>query len=436
MKFAIKLSFIFILVGSIPLFFGGVFLLSFFNDHLENVVRENLITNVGVRAQEVVRFLDHKTEQAERMTKNIENYINCVTEDENQEVTETEKPCIGNEISDAYSDYNMFFENFFILDEKGSVVFSQTEDNTMSWGSSRWFDDVKEKKETIISDVILDDKKQNLKLAILTPLSSDLEHYVVSEISIANFFQIFENEIRNNCCIFLVNSDGDILFSRNEEMTYRKIDESYPLRESFEKGKGSVDFYFNGEKNIGGFYVVDGVMWQIILLQPEKEIFGFLWIMAANYFTLIVILLLPIILSSFLISRKIMKPLKNISAVSKRVAMGDLNVRAKVMGKDEFSELAENFNKMTGEVKRVREVIEKEKKELEGKVKERTKELAELNNVLELKIQERTKDMGKKMIELEKMSKLMVGRESKMIELKKKMKEMEMYIEKLKEKNS
>ena len=51
-------------------------------------------------------------------------------------------------------------------------------------------------------------------------------------------------------------------------------------------------------------------MWQIILLQPEKEIFGFLWLMAINYFTLIIILLLPIIVFSFLISKKIMKPLK------------------------------------------------------------------------------------------------------------------------------
>lgn len=439
MKFAVKLAFIFILIGSIPLILGGVFLLNFFNDYLEKTVRDNLIVNAEARAHEAMRFLDQKIERAKKITEKIEIYIieeeGIGDEEELQEDGDKEKYYIDDSVIDTY-DYYSSFENFFILDENGEVVFSKVEDDTIDWGETQWFDEVKTRRQAVVSDIIFNEKRENLKLAIFSPIEHYDNFFVVSEIYIDNFFQIFESGMANDCCVFLVNSEGDIFFSSNKDIVYRRIDANYPLHENFERRRGGVDFYFSGEKNIGGFYVIDGLMWQVILSRPEKDVFAFLQLMTANYFNLIIIILVPIILFSFLISRKIMKPLKNISMASKRIAMGDLEVEAKVRSKDEFGELADNFNKMTKEVKKVRRVIEKEKEELENKVKERTKELKALNDSLEDEVKKRTKDMEQKIIELEKMSKLMIGRESKMIELKKKIKEMESYIEKIKRENS
>jgi C4-dicarboxylate-specific signal transduction histidine kinase len=58
-------------------------------------------------------------------------------------------------------------------------------------------------------------------------------------------------------------------------------------------------------------------------------------------------------------------------------------------------------------------------------VRARTRELQELAENLELEVQERTKDLKEKINELEKFHKLAIGRELKMIELKKRIKELE-----------
>lgn len=68
------------------------------------------------------------------------------------------------------------------------------------------------------------------------------------------------------------------------------------------------------------------------------------------------------------------------------------------------------------------EELEKMKNFLEIRVKERTKELKELAESLEEKVKVRTKELRIKMEELEKFNRLATGRELKMIELKKEIK--------------
>lgn len=65
------------------------------------------------------------------------------------------------------------------------------------------------------------------------------------------------------------------------------------------------------------------------------------------------------------------------------------------------------------------EEVETSKNILEIKVKARTQELKNLSENLETQIQERTKELQEKIGELEKFNKLAIGRELKMIELKK-----------------
>ncbi len=71
------------------------------------------------------------------------------------------------------------------------------------------------------------------------------------------------------------------------------------------------------------------------------------------------------------------------------------------------------------------EEVETARMILEVKVKARTKELEEFNKNLEGMIKERTEDLKAKIEELEQFSKLTVGREMRMIELKEKIEELE-----------
>ncbi|MCK5281895.1 MAG: HAMP domain-containing protein [Nanoarchaeota archaeon] len=101
------------------------------------------------------------------------------------------------------------------------------------------------------------------------------------------------------------------------------------------------------------------------------------------------------------------RPIIKLKELTKRIGAGDLDIKIDLKAHDEISELADAFNQMTSNLKRSRADLKGYNMELGRKVKERTKELEDKNR------------------ELEKFNKLAVGRELKMIELKKKIKELE-----------
>lgn len=83
------------------------------------------------------------------------------------------------------------------------------------------------------------------------------------------------------------------------------------------------------------------------------------------------------------------------------------------------------FSEFTG----MKEEAETAEQSLEIRVKARTKELKELSEQLEEKVKERTKTLQDKVNELKKFHKLTVGREEKMIEMKKEIKELKEKLE-------
>jgi methyl-accepting chemotaxis protein len=103
----------------------------------------------------------------------------------------------------------------------------------------------------------------------------------------------------------------------------------------------------------------------------------------------------------------IFKQLSKLINGIKIIGNGNIKYRIDIKAKNEMGELATAFNKMSADLVRSRKEIEDYSKNLEKKVQEKTKELKLKNE------------------ELEKFNKLAVGRELKMIELKKRIKELE-----------
>jgi methyl-accepting chemotaxis protein len=125
----------------------------------------------------------------------------------------------------------------------------------------------------------------------------------------------------------------------------------------------------------------------------------------------------------FLVLRKgILNPLKKMAMVCQKVGRGDLDVQVDIKSKTEIGELATTFNQMIEDLKKSQTALEEAKTTLETKVKERTKELEELNKNLEKKVRERTQELQERVDELEKFYESTIGRELKMIELKKEIK--------------
>jgi PAS domain S-box-containing protein len=92
-------------------------------------------------------------------------------------------------------------------------------------------------------------------------------------------------------------------------------------------------------------------------------------------------LILVVALYSFF-SRKITKPIKELSLASRKIAEGYLDLEIKKRSKDEVGELEEAFNTMSKELRASYKKIQQDKEQLEQKVKQRTKQLEKINLTL------------------------------------------------------
>ena len=94
------------------------------------------------------------------------------------------------------------------------------------------------------------------------------------------------------------------------------------------------------------------------------------------------------------------------------------------------SSSSEDLRKRTKELIKTYEELEEIKNTLEIKVKARTRELEEFTKSLEQKVEERTKELQKRLEDLERFRKITIGRELRMIELKKEIKQLKEELKK------
>ena len=126
-----------------------------------------------------------------------------------------------------------------------------------------------------------------------------------------------------------------------------------------------------------------------------------------NFFLFIIILLLAEFLLIIIFSRRFIRPIKKLTDYAAEIGKGNLEIKIKIKSKDEVGKLANAFSRMAQDLKKSKNELEKYSQDLERQISKRTKELV-------VKVEE-----------LEKFQELTVGRELKMIDLKKKIKEIE-----------
>lgn len=119
---------------------------------------------------------------------------------------------------------------------------------------------------------------------------------------------------------------------------------------------------------------------------------------------LIVIIALFIIIFNFIF----IKPIHALISGLRAISTGNLDCVISIKSGDEYEEAAKVFNTMAMDIKNYHSQILTKKEDLEKQVTQRTKELEESKKVIEIKLKE-----------IERVNNMMIGRELKMVELKK-----------------
>jgi len=129
---------------------------------------------------------------------------------------------------------------------------------------------------------------------------------------------------------------------------------------------------------------------------------------------------------ALLLSQSIIGPVKKLGDAMRIVGQGDYTAAIDTRGKDEIGQLAQAFKNMTDQLRASHESLRVRNQELndlttslEKRVEERTIELEFAKSGLEEEVKKRTEELSQKLEELEKFQRVAVGRELKMVELKK-----------------
>lgn len=161
---------------------------------------------------------------------------------------------------------------------------------------------------------------------------------------------------------------------------------------------------YDGQDVIGAHVYMPEMKWCLLAEINRQEAFSStrtLWSLAC---ILVFTIFIFILLFSFCMGRRIAGPIKKLQKDTEFIAKGNLDHKAFNHSKDEIGQLSKSFNEMTERIKKSREEVDKKVKAQTKKIKEHEKALEQSKNTAE------------------KIVKSMVGREEKMMELKKEIK--------------
>lgn len=171
-----------------------------------------------------------------------------------------------------------------------------------------------------------------------------------------------------------------------------------------------------GDRAHINYYWLDNLQTCMIVKIDENELFMRVRNLRYTLLFSTIIVLLGGMIFVLLFSHKLTNPLKKLMIATSNLKSGKLNTPIDIKSKDEFQDLGKEFKEMAKALKKYKNDLEKYNKDLEKEVESRTKDLINKNE------------------QLEKFSKFSVGRELKMVELKKKIESLNKELKKKKTK--
>jgi HAMP domain-containing protein len=159
---------------------------------------------------------------------------------------------------------------------------------------------------------------------------------------------------------------------------------------------GQIGFFENymGEKVLGTHVYISEMNWGVLVEIDEQESFHTVNNMQNILSIILSISGFIILFIAFFYAKTFSDPIRRLDAYAKEISEGNLNIRADIKTSDEIGSLADSFNHMAENLRRH-------------------------TGELERNVNERTMNLQEKIEELEEFKRLVVGRELRMIELKK-----------------
>lgn len=296
----------------------------------------------------------------------------------------------------------------------------------------------------VISVVLIRQNIQFFEMVLVNEIKTLAEN-LIATIEAGQAIDVFPLKVLKNVAdderivfLWIVDPDGRIYYADDPGVWGKQIKDIFlgtletKVRDSFEPRTGEKIKIFASPLRME---VLEKELWTLFLGVSKKEIIATQKMAVVSVFSLLLVFVLLFGAISFYLTKGIVRPIEELRKGIEIFREGDFNYRVEVKTGDEIEELANSFNQMAENLSQSYAALEEAKTVLEIKVKARTRELKELTEGLDEQVKERTKELQERVAELERFQKLVVGRELKMIELKKEIKKLKKKLEEMKNKS-
>jgi signal transduction histidine kinase/HAMP domain-containing protein len=181
---------------------------------------------------------------------------------------------------------------------------------------------------------------------------------------------------------YIVARSGDIIAHPNISLVLQRhrVDHLEQVKSalrpapSIQRPESIVTRGLNGEKVLSSYSYLPSLDWAVIVERPLAEAYEPLYASLRRTYTLLIVGLGIALLATIYVARRVVRPLEALRRGVEKIGKGDLNYHLEIKTGDDIEVLAEQFNKMVGEIKNSYQL-------LEDKVQQRTRELAALFDV-------------------------------------------------------
>ncbi len=303
---------------------------------------------------------------------------------------------------------------FFVLNKNGEIdVSSDNEQEGKIKSDKLYF--IEGKKETFVHSFYYDLTLQKPAMTISTPIK-DTEGKVLGvlagRIDLDEISRLMTERsgLGETGETYLVNKFNFVVTEllKEEGAVLKKTIHTEAVKDCLKKNSGNGLY-----KDYKDVPVLVSYAWlqerEVCLLAQidEEEAIMSIYTLRSTIIITSAVLLVFIVMLGFFFSKPITSSIRKLNAAAVGIGKGELDVEIQIETKDELGMLAKTFNQMATDLKESRREIESYNKELEEKVHDRTKALESKN------------------VDLEKFNKLAINRELRMVDLKKRIRELE-----------
>jgi signal transduction histidine kinase/HAMP domain-containing protein len=172
----------------------------------------------------------------------------------------------------------------------------------------------------------------------------------------------------------IAHSDPGLVLQRSRMAHLPQVQSAFQPNPMVPIPKTQLGRDLNGEEVLTSFVFLPNLDWAVFIEEPLSEAYGTLYGSILRTSTLLLIGLGIALIASGYVARRLVRPLEVLRSGVEQISKGDLDHHLEIKTGDEIEILADEFNKMVGELKKSYGVLEE-------KVQQRTKELSALFDI-------------------------------------------------------